>query len=800
MFMAKKRRRKSRRKKNNAFPIEVLGIILIFLSLIGIGQFGLFGRLTANTLRVLVGDTYIILAAAVIFLGLYFIFKGKAPKFFQRLNIGLILIYLAVLVVMHWRDFSGLLNSDLSIISLTWQRVTQSFNQSLTTLPLGGGLIGAVLLQVGHLLFGTFGIIFLTVLLAFVGVMTVGNFSYRNLLDSTKSGSKAVATWTGDQVSRFNDQRKAKAKTNKNKSSKSKAKAKETPVENNQAGPVQTEPTQASQPHPKAQPSQSVTIESAYDSVKAQEEANQGQPSQGGSESSHQAKADESDQGETVDFEIGEEENEDYTLPPVSLLNKIPAQDQSDEYDLIQANIEKLEETFQSFGVDARVVKANLGPAVTKYEIEPATGVKVSKIVNLSNDIALALAAKDIRMEAPIPGRSVIGIEVPNSNVSMVTFREVIENAPRHPDKLLEVPIGRDIGGNIQIADLSKMPHLLIAGATGSGKSVGINGIISSILLKAKPNEVKLMMIDPKMVELNIYNGIPHLLTPVVTNPKKAAQALNKVVQEMERRYELFAASGTRNMESYNDFVKEKNKTSDEAHLPLPYIVVIVDELADLMMVASNEVEQAITRLAQMARAAGIHMILATQRPSVDVITGVVKANIPSRMAFAVSSGTDSRTILDSNGAEKLLGRGDMLFLPMGANKATRVQGAYISDEEVNNIVNFVKDQQEANYIEEMIPDEPSQDSSGEPEDEHYKDAVEMVIDMQTASISLLQRRFRIGYNRAARLIDEMEVRGIVGPHEGSKPREVLVQVAPWNVQEEDQAPPADQEENPGQE
>src|SRR5699024_3643945 len=322
----------------------------------------------------------------------------------------------------------------------------------------------------------------------------------------------------------------------------------------------------------------------------------------------------ESTTDDDTEFIFDEEDNEGYLLPNLDLLNEVPNQDQSAEMSLLEDNAHLLEDTFQSFGVNARVVDAKLGPAVTKYEVQPATGVKVSKIVSISHDIALALAAKDIRMEAPIPGKSLIGIEVPNSNVSMVSFREVIEGLPRRKDKHLEVPIGRNIAGNIQIADLSKMPHLLIAGATGSGKSVGINGIICSILLKAKPNEVKLMMIDPKMVELNIYNGIPHLLTPVVTNPKKAAKALNKVVQEMERRYELFAASGTRNMTSYNELVQEKNKSGEEALNPLPYIVVIVDELADLMMVASNEVENAITRLAQMARAAGIHMILATQR------------------------------------------------------------------------------------------------------------------------------------------------------------------------------------------
>ena len=362
---------------------------------------------------------------------------------------------------------------------------------------------------------------------------------------------------------------------------------------------------------------------------------------------------------------------------------------------------------FHSFGVKARVTQVHLGPAVTKYEVHPDVGVKVSKIVSLSDDLALALAAKDIRIEAPIPGKSAIGIEVPNSEVAMVSLREVLEaKKVDKPDAKLQIGLGRNISGEAVKAELNKMPHLLVAGATGSGKSVCINGIITSILMRAKPHEVKMMMIDPKMVELNVYNGIPHLLAPVVTNPKKAAQALQKVVSEMERRYELFSHSGTRNIEGYNDYINRYNIEEDAKQPLLPYIVVIVDELADLMMVASNDVEDAITRLAQMARAAGIHLIIATQRPSVDVITGVIKANIPSRIAFSVSSMTDSRTILDMGGAEKLLGRGDMLFLPAGASKPVRVQGAFLSDNEVEEVVTYVISQQKAQYNEEMIPDE----------------------------------------------------------------------------------------------
>jgi DNA segregation ATPase FtsK/SpoIIIE, S-DNA-T family len=398
----------------------------------------------------------------------------------------------------------------------------------------------------------------------------------------------------------------------------------------------------------------------------------------------------------------------------------------------------------------------------------------VSKIVSLSDDLALALAAKDIRIEAPIPGKSAIGIEVPNSEVAMVSLREVLEATQNNkPEAKLLIGLGRDITGEAVLAELNKMPHLLVAGSTGSGKSVCINGIITSILMRAKPHEVKLMMIDPKMVELNVYNGVPHLLAPVVTDAKKASQALKKVVSEMERRYELFSHTGTRNIEGYNDHVKRHNIEENDKQPLLPYIVVIVDELADLMMVASSDVEDSITRLAQMARAAGIHLIIATQRPSVDVITGVIKANIPSRIAFAVSSATDSRTILDMGGAEKLLGRGDMLFLPVGASKPVRVQGAFLSDNEVEETVNFVIGQQKAQYQEEMIPDD-TPEAVGEVDDDLYTEAVDLVVEMQTASVSMLQRRFRIGYTRAARLIDEMEARGIVGAYEGSKPRTVL--------------------------
>lgn len=469
-----------------------------------------------------------------------------------------------------------------------------------------------------------------------------------------------------------------------------------------------------------------------------------------------------------------EQANESYTLPSLDLLLTPDKPEQKQEKQQLTSNARKLEKTLASFGVNVRVSKVHLGPAVTKYEVNPSIGVKVSKIVNLADDLALALAAKDIRIEAPIPGKSAVGIEVPNQEIAIVSLKEVLEGAASRQHEVLSVGLGRDISGEPVLAPLNKMPHLLVAGATGSGKSVCINGIITSILMKAKPHEVKLMMIDPKMVELNVYNGIPHLLTPVVTEPKKASQALKKVVAEMERRYDLFSHTGTRNIEGYNDYIRRHNETEEGKQPLLPYIVVIVDELADLMMVASGDVEDSIARLAQMARAAGIHMIIATQRPSVDVITGVIKANIPSRIAFGVSSQTDSRTILDSGGAEKLLGRGDMLYLPMGATKPTRIQGAFLSDQEVEKVVEYVISQQKAQYVEEMTPS-VDQATNSEPEDELYNDAVDLVVEVGTASVSMIQRRFRVGYTRAARIIDEMEARGVVGPYEGSKPREVLI-------------------------
>ena len=483
------------------------------------------------------------------------------------------------------------------------------------------------------------------------------------------------------------------------------------------------------------------------------------------------------DQDLQVDFSA--KEAIEYKLPSLQLFAPDKPKDQSKEKKIVRENIKILEETFASFGIKVTVERAEIGPSVTKYEIKPAVGVRVNRISNLADDFALALAAKDVRIEAPIPGKSLVGIEVPNSEIATVSFRELWEQSQTKAENLLEIPLGKAVNGTARALDLSKMPHLLVAGSTGSGKSVAVNGIIASILMKARPDQVKFMMVDPKMVELSVYNDIPHLLIPVVTNPRKASKALQKVVDEMENRYELFAKVGVRNIAGFNAKVEEFNAQSEYKQIPLPLIVVIVDELADLMMVASKEVEDAIIRLGQKARAAGIHMILATQRPSVDVISGLIKANVPSRVAFAVSSGTDSRTILDENGAEKLLGRGDMLFKPIDENHPVRLQGSFISDDDVERIVSFIKEQADADYDESFDPGEVSEndgefsdgESGGDP---LFEEAKALVIETQKASASMIQRRLSVGFNRATRLMEELEIAGVIGPAEGTKPRKVL--------------------------
>ncbi|WP_311982667.1 DNA translocase FtsK [Vagococcus lutrae] len=760
--MAKKKTRKKRTKKQQAQDERLMylgiGFVFIIIGLLAIFKLGFLGILIANVLRFLVGNTFPVMGIFLMFYGFIIMIMGKEvslkrPKIFY----GVLVIYLSSLLFIHAWWFRGHISEETHIISLTFQKLLTDIRANTIEQTVGAGLIGATLYTVTHFLVAQVGTYILSVIGWIAGAILLFDIQSSQIL-AALSKIKEKGQTSIQKLKTRRQQKTTVAPTECDKKTKSPSMLNKVQEKFSETF-VDEADTESS-----VEPEQTVLEIDSYQE-RYQEEKQL------------EIAQEEEVENELVEFELaGETENLDYHLPPSALLNDIPLTDQSAEYDSIEKNVEILQQTFQSFGVDAKVVRASLGPAVTKYEIQPAVGVKVSRIVGLTDDLALALAAKDIRMEAPIPGKSLIGIEVPNNTVSTVSFRDIIESQSAEDNHLLEVPLGRDISGQVISANLGKMPHLLIAGSTGSGKSVCINGIITSLLMRAKPHEVKLMMIDPKMVELNVYNGIPHLLTPVVTNPRKAAQALQKVVEEMERRYELFAASGVRNMGGYNDMVRQHNLEDGENRPVLPYIVVIVDELADLMMVASNEVEDAIIRLAQMARAAGIHMILATQRPSVDVITGIIKANVPSRIAFAVSSGTDSRTIIDSNGAEKLLGRGDMLFLPMGQNKPTRVQGAFISDLEVEKIVSFVTEQQGADYQENMMPsDEVTTTNPAESQDELYQEVVEMVTEMESASISMIQRRFRVGYNRAARLIDELEANGIVGPSEGSKPRKVLV-------------------------
>ena len=474
-------------------------------------------------------------------------------------------------------------------------------------------------------------------------------------------------------------------------------------------------------------------------------------------------------------------EDEHYEYPPIELLSKPSKKTLKGGAKALTDTATKLQKTLYSFGVSAKVENVSVGPAITRYELKPAEGVRVSKIANLADDIALNLAAETIRIEAPIPGKQAVGIEVPNKEKEAVHLREVLDSEDFKNNKSkLSIALGKDVAGNVQLADIAKMPHVLIAGSTGSGKSVCINTIITSIIYHAKPSEVKFVMVDPKVVELSVYNGIPHLLIPVVTDPRKAAGALAWAVQEMDDRYNKFASKGVRDLKGYNKAIEKENEAGK-----LPQIVIIIDELADLMMVAKNDVEDAICRLAQKARAAGMHLVIATQRPSVDVITGLIKANIPSRIAFAVSSQVDSRTILDSVGAEKLLGKGDMLYFPSGAPKPSRVQGAFVSDEEVEKIVDFIKSNGTATYNEDILESientnksdkELAQEQAADDDtDPFLMDAIQTVVETGQASTSFIQRRFKVGYARAGRIIDQMEERGIISGYQGSKPREVLM-------------------------
>ncbi|WP_049476592.1 DNA translocase FtsK [Streptococcus constellatus] len=726
-----------------------------FLLLFAALKWGAVGITLYNLIRLLVGSlAYIAIIGSLIYL---FFFKwvnkheGYKSGFFS-IFIGFLLIFQAY--------FVNILNLKEQVLSITLSRILTDLSSFKVSAFAGGGLLGAALYAPVAFLFSNIGSYFIGVLLILLGFFLISPYSIYDIFEKL---SEVYHTW--------NEKREAKRQQRF--------------VEKEEKAAQETmNAIQMEQDESQIDPEMGEILNDdvlAHTPIQFEE----GEPEIYDYDEDITEKSHEEDQQDDIDEDVEvnftPKESFDYKLPTINLFAPDKPKNQSKEKKIVRGNIKILEETFASFGIRATVERAEIGPSVTKYEVKPAVGVRVNRISNLSDDLALALAAKDVRIEAPIPGKSLVGIEVPNSEIAMVTFRELWEQSKTDDKKLLEIPLGKAVNGSVRTFDLAKMPHLLVAGSTGSGKSVAVNGIIASILMKARPDEVKFMMVDPKMVELSVYNDIPHLLIPVVTNPRKASRALQKVVDEMENRYELFSKVGARNIAGYNAKVAEYNASQPEyKQIPLPLIVVIVDELADLMMVASKEVEDAIIRLGQKARAAGIHMILATQRPSVDVISGLIKANVPSRIAFAVSSGTDSRTILDENGAEKLLGRGDMLFKPIDENHPVRLQGSFISDEDVERIVTFVKNQAEADYDDNFDPGEVSEndmDSGSENEqgDPLFEEAKALVIETQKASASMLQRRLSVGFNRATRLMEELEAAGVIGPAEGTKPRKVLL-------------------------
>ena len=735
-----------------------IALLLIFAAL----KLGAAGITLYNLIRLLVGSlAYLAIFALLIYL---FFFKWirkqeRLLSSFFTIFAGLLLIFEAYLV---WKY--GL---DKSVLKGTMAQVVTDLTGFRTTSFAGGGLIGVGLYVPTAFLFSNIGTYFIGSILILAGALLISPWS---VYDIAEFFSRGFAKW-----------REGHERRKEERFVKQEEKARQKAEQEARLEQEEAEKALLDLPPVDMETGEILTDDVVLDVPPVpEEEWVEPEIILPKAELEFPEQEDGSDD-EDVQVDFSAKEALEYKLPSLQLFAPDKPKDQSKEKKIVRENIKILEETFASFGIKVTVERAEIGPSVTKYEVKPAVGVRVNRISNLADDLALALAAKDVRIEAPIPGKSLVGIEVPNSEIATVSFRELWEQSQTKAENLLEIPLGKAVNGTARAFDLSKMPHLLVAGSTGSGKSVAVNGIIASILMKARPDQVKFMMVDPKMVELSVYNDIPHLLIPVVTNPRKASKALQKVVDEMENRYELFAKVGVRNIAGFNAKVEEFNAQSEYKQIPLPLIVVIVDELADLMMVASKEVEDAIIRLGQKARAAGIHMILATQRPSVDVISGLIKANVPSRVAFAVSSGTDSRTILDENGAEKLLGRGDMLFKPIDENHPVRLQGSFISDDDVERIVNYIKAQADADYDESFDPGEVSEnegefsdgDSGGDP---LFEEAKALVIETQKASASMIQRRLSVGFNRATRLMEELEMAGVIGPAEGTKPRKVLQQ------------------------
>ena len=749
--MAKKKTRKEVKKEFSG-KLEIYGILLILLAIIGCCKFRPASDIINGFSGFLVGVLWAILLVVVGVIGGYMIVKRKKPDLLTTKTIGLYIMLIGFLSLFHLGYIKG-----LEVEGVTFEKVFEATFSNLnnfidgTSDIQGGGMIGALISMCLVSLLSIPGATVVSIVIIICGFIMFTGLSIYDLIVALKTTVKTTVKKTEHLAHEVKQ--------------KDIIKKIEHEYENDTKNVVISNSSEADVYVPKEDSKEENMVrhekETHFNTVKL-------------------------DDIETIELEdikgdgntFSVIENKEYVLPSVDILTKIPKVNNKENQEVIKDTVTVLQEVFKDFGVEGRVVAVNIGPAVTQYEMEIKAGTKLSRIISLDKELALALAAKSVNIQAPIPGKKTIGIEIPNKKVSPVGVREILEVVPKnYEDSKLLVTLGKDIMGKPTYCEINKTPHLLVAGSTGSGKSVCINSMLVSLLMRTKPDEVKLVLVDPKKVELSMYNGVPHLLTPVVTDPKKANIVLKKIVQEMENRYDLFESSGTKNIAGYNAYL-EKNFKNDAKKLP--YIVVIIDELADLMLVAAKEVEESIMRITQMARAAGIHLIVATQRPSTDVITGVVKANIPSRISFAVSSSIDSRTILDATGAEKLLGKGDMLFLPQGENIPIRVQGTFISDEDIKKVVDYTISQQKARYDttyslsmeDKNATSMVDQDAMEEP---LYNDMVEFVVESRKASASLLQRRFKIGYNRAARAVDLLEERGVIGPSNGSKPREVLI-------------------------
>ena len=740
--MPKKKKRKEVKKDSNAW-IEVKGILLILITVIGLCKFKPLSNIINGFAGFLVGVWWGVLLLLVGIIGGYMIVKRSKPDLLTSHFIGLYVIIIGLLALSHVGYIDKNITKSLEegqslsygvVFEETFNNLNNFIDGSLDIQ--GGGIIGALFGVTLVKLLSITGANVVSIVLMVCGFIMFTGITLYDIAKTLKKGVKKTVEL------------------------KNKVKVKEEIKKVEDFFEKDNKPIVSADVQTKEEKDNRVIISSVDELIK-----------------------DEDDNSNFNDEDIEILDVKDYSFPPITLLKKNTKNNSKENQESVKNTIPVLQEVFKDFGIDAKVVAVNIGPAVTQYEMEVKAGTKLSKVISLDRELALALAAKSVHIQAPIPGKKTIGIETPNKVNTMVSVRELLEAIPKSlSDSKLLVTLGKDILGKPVFCEINKTPHLLVAGATGSGKSVCINSMLVSILMRTKPDEVKLVLVDPKKVELSIYNGVPHLLTPVVTDPRKANIVLKKIVAEMDRRYDLFEQSGTKNIAGYNTYIDKKNKIKDEYGQikKMPYIVVIIDELADLMLVAAKEVEDSIMRITQMARAAGIHLIVATQRPSTDVITGVVKANIPSRISFSVSSSIDSRTILDMTGAEKLLGKGDMLFLPQGENIPLRVQGTFISDDEIKSVVDYTIAQQKVHYDVSMENNEVGTTNGVEmdaTEEPLYNDIVEFVVTQGKASASLLQRRFKIGYNRAARAIDILEERGIVGPSNGSKPREVLFKV-----------------------